>query len=347
MLLSALSAPATQSVQWLSTVHNFGAIHEDMGNVTAEFRFVNTGDEDISIVAARATCGCTAPQYSKKSVAPGDTSEVTVSFNPTLRPGRFSKKVYVDFSYPDSRMSLEIKGTVIGTPATLEGRYPVDAGAIRLSRGAVMFGETRKDKVRNVMIDGYNASTDSVTPTFADMPAYMQAVSSPEIVAPGVNFVLSFYFDSSKCPLYGFVSDSLRVRTSSENTVTLPAMAIVTEDFSRLTPGEVRKAPVAELSADALDAGKIRRADGAVSLSFRITNAGQNKLEIRRIYTTDGGVDVSCGESSLRKGHSAEVTVTVDPGAVAGDYVSGIVNVITNDPNRPVQKVRVAAELTE
>ena len=38
---------------------------------------MNDGPGDASIVAARATCGCTRPQYTVRSLAPGDTIMLT------------------------------------------------------------------------------------------------------------------------------------------------------------------------------------------------------------------------------------------------------------------------------
>ncbi|MDE7125423.1 MAG: DUF1573 domain-containing protein, partial [Muribaculaceae bacterium] len=48
--------------KWLSTTHNFGAFSEETGIVTTTFRVVNTGDEPLLILAARANCGCTTPK---------------------------------------------------------------------------------------------------------------------------------------------------------------------------------------------------------------------------------------------------------------------------------------------
>ena len=67
-------SPSQAKVRWLQTTHDFGAFKEDDGKVTCEFSFVNTGDEPVTVRAARASCGCTTPSFTKTPIEPGDTA---------------------------------------------------------------------------------------------------------------------------------------------------------------------------------------------------------------------------------------------------------------------------------
>lgn len=60
--LTAAQTAHSQQVRWLEITHDFGAFTEETGPVSCEFLMVNDGPGDASIVAARATCGCTRPQ---------------------------------------------------------------------------------------------------------------------------------------------------------------------------------------------------------------------------------------------------------------------------------------------
>ena len=82
----AIAASAGAQVEWLETKHNFGAFSEDEGVVECVFRYVNTGDTTLQIKAARTSCGCTLPHYSREPLATCDTASVTVSYDPTGRP---------------------------------------------------------------------------------------------------------------------------------------------------------------------------------------------------------------------------------------------------------------------
>ena len=152
-LCAILGASASNSVKWLETEHNFGAFDEVTGPVSTVFRFVNTGTDAVAITAARASCGCTAPEYSREPVLPGDTASVRVTYDPAGRPGRFSKYVAVDLSYPDSRQKLQVYGTVVGSAASVGRQYPVECSKwLRLERGGAMMGEVLKGQLAPLYI---------------------------------------------------------------------------------------------------------------------------------------------------------------------------------------------------
>lgn len=101
-------------IKFATEKHDFGNIKEANGPVTATFTFKNTGDGQLAITSAKATCGCTYPEYPKKPVLPGESGKITVTYNPMGRPGEFLKEVTVktnDKSH--KRLKLIIKGNVI------------------------------------------------------------------------------------------------------------------------------------------------------------------------------------------------------------------------------------------
>lgn len=96
--------------------HDFGTIKESNGPVTHEFEFKNTGKEIVSIVRASASCGCTKPKYSEEPIKPGKKGKVTVTYNPSGRPGEFDRKVTVRMRFTsgkEKRYILRISGVVI------------------------------------------------------------------------------------------------------------------------------------------------------------------------------------------------------------------------------------------
>lgn len=339
--LCALSASA--KVEWLETEHNFGAFHEADGKAECTFRFINRGDEAVAIVGARANCGCTSPRYPREAIAPGDTAAISVAYDPAGRPGRFTKYVQVDVS-GEKRQRLTISGVVIGEPSSVGTQYPVDFGPIKLRRGAVMVGQVIKGQLKTSSVSMYNGTADSLRPAFVDMPPYLDVALVPEIVPPGEQSTATFYFRSGKCPLYGLVEEEIGFvpdPARPDSVYRLPLTAIVSEDFSKLGPDQMKKAPVATLETTTLDLGT---SDGSAPLtgSVRLTNNGKSPLAIRRIYSTDPGVSVEIRDKEVKKGKSAEIRVSVDPTAIRGKLVNAKVSVITSDPLNPVQTLRVA-----
>ncbi|MRS03712.1 DUF1573 domain-containing protein, partial [bacterium] len=66
--------------------HNFGKVKagEKVGCI---FSYTNTGDADLVIASASASCGCTVPKFDKKPVPPGASGTIEVVFDTSGREG--------------------------------------------------------------------------------------------------------------------------------------------------------------------------------------------------------------------------------------------------------------------
>jgi len=106
------------AISWTETVHDFGVIKEEDGVQKAKFEFANTGSEPLFITNVRATCGCTATEYSKEPVQPGGKGYVIAAYNPAHRPGKFNKSITVTTNTFQPTSVLRITGDV--TPAPVE-----------------------------------------------------------------------------------------------------------------------------------------------------------------------------------------------------------------------------------
>lgn len=339
----ALSAGA--QIQWLETTHNFGAIDESVGPVDCQFKFINNSPESVSIVRAHASCGCTSPKYSRDAVAPGDTAAITVTYDPAGRPGKFTKTVAVDFSNNAPRTKLYITGTVVGAEATVAQRYPIDCSDnIKLSRGAVMFGEVIKGQTRPVFLEAYNRSTSTIRPRVEGLPSYITVDVAPDTVPPGQQFTYIFYLHSAKTPLYGVLNDSVTVLTPDGTPAcTVPLVAIVKEDFSKLTPKELQKAPVISPDSKSLDFGQLTAQ--TAHMSCTIANTGKSPLKIRRLYSAEPGVYAKISSETIKPGKSATVTIDINPAQIPGNILNARLQIISNDPVSPTTNLRLVGEI--
>lgn len=118
----SISAPYTfaqknsknPAITFEQKTHNFGDIPEDGGKVSCEFKFTNTGASPLVIVSAIAGCGCTKPTYDDAPIEPGKSSVIKVTFNPSGRPGEFTKNITVRTNDPNNKkINLKISGVVI------------------------------------------------------------------------------------------------------------------------------------------------------------------------------------------------------------------------------------------
>ena len=75
--------------------HDFGTIKEGEIAKTV-FSFTNTGENDLYIVDAIGSCGCTVPKYPKNiAIKPGESGEIEVNFDSNGRPSLQQKMVKV------------------------------------------------------------------------------------------------------------------------------------------------------------------------------------------------------------------------------------------------------------
>lgn len=91
--------------------HDFGSFSEDYPEVTCTFKFTNVGDDLLVIHQAVASCGCTAPVYPKTPIKPGESGEITVTYNGAGRfPGHFKKSITVRTNGKNEITRLYISG---------------------------------------------------------------------------------------------------------------------------------------------------------------------------------------------------------------------------------------------
>ncbi|MDE7426336.1 MAG: DUF1573 domain-containing protein [Muribaculaceae bacterium] len=335
-----LTSAARQSVEWVSESHDFKAFKESEGKVSCSFLMVNTGDEPVAIVNARANCGCTTPQYQRTPVEPGDTAVVSVAYDPVGRPGRFKKKVVVQTTAEPSRSTLWISGVVIANPETVRERYPVEAGPLRLRQSMGTMGQIKRPHLKTVYIDVYNVSADSVMPEIKAKPEYMHVAFEPSVIPPGEQGSMLLYLYTDRCRTYGLVEDSVRYCVGVGEFV-LPVTARILEDFSKLKPGEAQNPPVARLSPEVVDFN-LFTAGEELHGTVMLKNTGKRRLEVRRVYSRDKGVTVTdSGAAALKPGKSCEITFSVSPEAVTDGVLNVTLDVITNDPSNPEQTVRI------
>ena len=75
--------------------HDFGTIKEGEIAKTV-FSFTNTGENDLYIVDAIGSCGCTVPKYPKNTpIKPGESGKIEVNFDSNGRPSLQQKMVKV------------------------------------------------------------------------------------------------------------------------------------------------------------------------------------------------------------------------------------------------------------
>ena len=102
------------------TVHDFGNIYEEDGDVSCEFIITNTGTTPLEILRVTTGCGCTTPDWTKAPIASKKSGAVKAIYSAKGRPGKFEKTVSIYSNAQDAPLIVRIKGEV------LQGKPVVD-----------------------------------------------------------------------------------------------------------------------------------------------------------------------------------------------------------------------------
>ena len=155
-------------------------------------------------------------------------------------------------------------------------------------------------------------------------------------------------FDTRQSQLWGLSIDTLTViteplhpsPTAVAGTAHVHVMAQVLDDYSQLTDQQRRDAPVIKVSTD-----KLMFARDALSATMTVTNTGKKPLELRRVWTAEPGVSISCDKTRLKHGKQATITITIAPTQVSRPLLNGHMTIVSNDPSQQSLTVRLVGEI--
>lgn len=93
--------------------YNYGEV-VDGDVVEVDFNFTNTGNSDLIIFDASASCGCTVPEYPKnKNIKPGEGGNIKVMFDTSNKPGKQVKSVTLSTNTNSGKKIIRINGFVL------------------------------------------------------------------------------------------------------------------------------------------------------------------------------------------------------------------------------------------
>lgn len=97
-------------------VYDFGTVHESNGPVTHNFQITNKGTSALAIIWVKPKCGCTASDYPRKPLMPGEKADIKVVFYPEGQRGEVDKEVRVRLKNgkgTSEEISLRMAGVVV------------------------------------------------------------------------------------------------------------------------------------------------------------------------------------------------------------------------------------------
>ncbi len=327
--------------------HDFGKFKEADGKVTYKFEFINTGGGDLIIQNVSASCGCTAPRWTREPVAPGAKGYVAATYNPAGRPGAFRKYVTVISNSNSGSVRLTIAGEVEAKPRTIEDDYRYAMGPMRLKSNHLAFGNLKNTAKTEKELEVINNSQEDVSIAFLRVPKHVVITMEPAILKAGQKGVIHANYDAPMRNDWGFVIDrmSLEINGTTERNYSLVVSANIEEDFSALSEAELAKAPILSVDDAEFKFGKINQGE-KVEHVYVLTNSGKSDLLIRKVKASCGCTAVQPEKKVIAPGESVNIRTVFNSAGKVGNQ-NKTVTIITNDPKKSKMILWVKGEVVK
>ena len=99
-------------IQFAESSFDFGDIVQG-DKVEHVFELENTGNEPLILSDVRTTCGCTAPEWPREPIVPGETASIKVVFNSSGKMGIQNKVITVMSNAVNSPARVKIVTNVL------------------------------------------------------------------------------------------------------------------------------------------------------------------------------------------------------------------------------------------
>jgi len=342
------------TISWDKNSHNFGLFKEEAGPQAATFTFTNTGSTPLYITNVKASCGCTATDYTKEPVEPGAKGFVKATYDPKNRPGKFNKSITVTSNTESPTTLLRIEGEVTPREKGIEDFYPKAFGELRLVTSHMAFTKVYNNQIATDTIGIVNMSAEPIEITFENVPEHITIKVNPTKLAGkkadqqhGQIGVITVTYDGSKKNDWGFSMDRIDVVLNgvkqSENR--LSVSATIEEDFSHLTPEELANAPKIVFEKTDFEFGTIKAGEKTTN-NFVFTNTGKSDLVIRKIKASCGCTATNPEKMVIKPGETSHITATFSSAGKKG-HQNKTITVITNDPSQSSVVLKVIGDVEE
>ncbi len=342
-----LAQTVEPKIAFVKTEHDFGAFQETDGKVTYRFEFVNSGGSDLIVQNVTASCGCTAPDWSRQPIPPGEKGFVAATYNPAGRPGSFRKYITVYSNSNPSNVRLTITGEVIPKPRTIEDDYRYSMGPLRLKSNHMAFGNVVNTDTPEKSLEVINNSDQPLEIEFERVPSYITLRAEPARLKPGEkgNLVADYNIPARKD--WGFVIDrmGLKINGVAERNYALVVSANIEEDFSSLSPQEMANAPALKVDDPEFKFGSIKQGE-KVEHTYILTNTGKTDLLIRKVSASCGCTAVQPEKTVVAPGESVNIKTIFNSAGKVGNQ-NKTVTIITNDPKKSKMILWVKGEVTK
>ena len=217
-------------------------------------------------------------------------------------------------------------------------------GVLGLQKKNINLGSVKRGAPKTVEIESANNTKENLQVELLSNGTesyWIPNVTLPT-VAPGQTGKIQLALQTATCPIYGPLETKFYVQVNGKRVITdeyaITIKANLVEDFSKMSAEDIQQAPIVEISNE-WQAGVVK-AGKKLSTKLVLGNAGVNPLMVRRVYCNDTQVAIQ-QPKAIKGGKKAEIRLDINTAQYAPATYTREVMVITNDPKKPVVRVKV------
>ncbi|MDR1757052.1 MAG: DUF1573 domain-containing protein [Culturomica sp.] len=301
----------------------------------AVFQFKNTGNVPVIITRVVPVSSQLKAHWPEAPVAPGASSEISVTFLSYQLPEIFNYNISVFSNAGSPREQLLLAGNIVDNPKKPDLLYKHPMAGLKFKSSSVNLNTVYVNQVKKDTIYFFNGTDSTVRVAVKRTPtAVTLDIPQPE-VAPGKKGVIYLTYDAAKKNDYGYQYESVILSINNDNTFRnrLNLSANIVEDFTKLSRQQLENAPVASFKETTVNFGDLKQGEKA-NCDFVLTNNGKSDLIIRKTTASCGCTAVALGEKNIAPGMSTTIRATFDSTGKSGRQYKSV-TVITNDPKNP------------
>ena len=325
-------------------LHDFGIINENGGLVSYNFAIKNIGSIPLKIKDIQAECGCTKTEYTTQPIEPGAVGNIKAVFNPMGRPGYFDKSINLFLNTEDGKTTIFIKGNVAPAKYEFNSTYTYQYGLLAVNNNTFKFN-VNPGKTDSTYLKMYNLSNKKIIVHRIETPSNIVVSGSSFELIPNTDIDLLIKFWPRLDHGFGDHSQQIKLYTNDDS---IPVKIIyinsnVSEDFSVLTPKQLKKAPKFTIDRILHDFGDIGHRDSSIT-HFILTNKGKSDLIIRKAKPSCNCVNLELESMVIKPKQKIKMKVDYTSFNVVGLDIRGI-TLITNDPEKPEVNIAIRANI--
>lgn len=325
---------------------DIGTVEDRKEPYKVVYTFRNIGKGPITIKGLTMLCNCLSSEWSKEPIKFNEEGKIVIYFHPENQSGLQVKSFRVITDGNPAETTLKLQAFVNDENAQRNRYFIAKQGNLSFTKYDLNYEDVYAKSADTIEVGVYNPTNKMITINGFKNPAHIIIDAPKKIISPKTSINIKFIYSGIAANDYGNKLEEVKMFTTDslfpEKKFIVRANLI--EDFSSLTPEQLKNAPVFSAITSVVDLDTVPTSSKTTA-TFVVTNKGKSPMFIRKVYGTCGCTDITYDANlPIKKGKKVKISVTYNTKADIG-LVSKKIIIITNTPSKAVNELELKANV--